>query len=1229
MNLRAINILSRTFLFICLLLIPFFIYGGEFAILEGNGATPLEKLASKELKRYIFLLTGEDVPIIKEKDLSLFSSIFLLGTPQTNQVLSQYLKGADISLSSLPEEGFLLKTISSGGKTILLVAGKSPIAVLYGVYTLLEDGFGALFTLAGDFLPPKKTLQLPRLHQTYKPAFKIRGVLPWYNFFNSPTAWNLEDYIFFIDQLSKQKLNFLGFHSYDFEPFCAYPWEGKLVGGEPLLNTSHPNWGTHPMRTSEFAFGTDAYFCEEYFGAEVSLDYKTREEGIEKAQSLLREALSYAKSKGMKVCLGFEVSGDPTNPLEQERLKARIRHLIKTYPFLDYIWIWEPEGMGVNGIEPPSLRSFSGAYYKRWEKHFAYLEEPKRIAEAVRMSLYAILAHRFLKNIAPQVRLIVSGWGGDRWLHFSDFFPGMDKILPKDIIFSALDNINPTDDVASAYGKLSPQRERWPIPWFEFDGDQWFPQPWNLRYEKLMRDALSKGCQGILAIHWRTRGIEETCAFLSSFCWHPDLTFRGFYDRYASRLIGERKGREFSQILRSLQELGYRWIGGAGQSECGSFSWSAGELPKVERLKELRERLARLREGLAEEGNIREAERVDYYLRTADWALLYHETAEAMITTNALLMKMREAQLKGEEERAKRLAEEALSILPISRFAEALKIYAQNIASRGELGVLATINAKAFWDFREKLREIEKILGREIPLPYLKPEGLNLVIPSLPSTISPKSKLSLSLLAVGAEPSEIILHYKLLGEKGWKKAVVRGKVRNTFKFPLPSPATGDVLVWFLEAKTPFGKWTLPKEGASRPFSLSIWLPPPPKPIQEPPDRLPPSPPSNIQGELGAYSLRLSWEEGKDDIGIDKYLIYIWDGKEEKLLASVRDIWYEDFSIKPKQTYTYRIYSEDEAGRRSKGSAELSVKVSLFPPLHPPSDLKGEALPGGAKLVWARADADVVGYMVEVAEEGEFRVVKGFEAVPPNYFAQNVVRVKGEPGRNLRYRVRAIAPDGSMSEPSPPITITPLPLPTTPFFALSFEDNLKAEPGGEGSANTPPLFASEGIGNSLYLSGDNWVFYPFREEFNPQFELSIELWMKVLSLEGMPVIVGHGIWRENGYFLQILGGQIRFSIAGVDDFDSQYRPPLNEWVYICATYDGVRFHLYVNGEVITSKEALGQLRPSGAPLYLGRYEIWDKVYMFNGYLDEVRLYPFALSPEEVKAHYEREASLLRR
>ncbi|MBC7238288.1 MAG: hypothetical protein H5T69_20805, partial [Chloroflexi bacterium] len=63
--------------------------------------------------------------------------------------------------------------------------------------------------------------------------------------------------------------------------------------------------------------------------------------------------------------------------------------------------------------------------------------------------------------------------------------------------------------------------------------------------------------------------------------------------------------------------------------------------------------------------------------------------------------------------------------------------------------------------------------------------------------------------------------------------------------------------------------------------------------------------------------------------------------------------------------------------------------------------------------------------------------------------------------------------------------------------------------------------------------------------------------------------------------------------------------------------------------VAVQKAEGLPIPSNAPLYIGRYEIADSVYFFNGYIDEVRLYPYALSGDEVRAHYEKEVQLLKR
>jgi len=44
------------------------------------------------------------------------------------------------------------------------------------------------------------------------PAFAIRGTLPWHNFLSGPTAWNEEDYEWYLDRLEDLGLNFVGLH---------------------------------------------------------------------------------------------------------------------------------------------------------------------------------------------------------------------------------------------------------------------------------------------------------------------------------------------------------------------------------------------------------------------------------------------------------------------------------------------------------------------------------------------------------------------------------------------------------------------------------------------------------------------------------------------------------------------------------------------------------------------------------------------------------------------------------------------------------------------------------------------------------------------------------------------------------------------------------------------------------------------------------------------------------
>lgn len=700
-------------------------------------APPLEELAARELQRYLYLQSGVKLPIGPANQPTLLPSI-AVGTPTSHPLLAALVKDGQLRVdeAALGPEGFVLKSLVRDGQPVLAIAGTQPVGALYGVYTLLERlGWG--FYLGGDAWPEepggKGKLWLPGdLDETHRPALAIRGSLPWYNFLNSPTTWDLEDHQFFYDQMAKMKMNFVGYHTYDSEPFVTYVEDGQHRYGAPVVTSANYGWGTvRGMKTAEFGFGTGDYFDQEEFGSRATTEAKDPNDAIRRAQALLQEAFAYARSRGIKVCLGFELTGDPTDPEARRRLELRLRALVQTYPMLDYVWLWQSEGLG-GGADLPPPDSPLDVLRRKQHDVFAYLGNEGRIAEAVRMSYYVQLAHHLLKRFAPEKRLIISGWGGDRWMRFSDFYLGFDQTLPKDIIFAALDNIDPTAEpnVSHVYGELSPERERWPIPWWESDGggtrrDQWGPQCNVAPFVHLCRDALRKGCQGMLAIHWRTRGVEEVAAYQAQFAWNPDLTYEQFYDGFARRCFGPTHAAEMSAILRQLEALGPHWTGSLGQVECGGFDWFTDpRRPQPGNLRTLAAIRARLIRILHELHGGSEAktepqtlttnrqpllaqrasglgtagERLARLVATIDWLTAYDRAAVEFTEGNVpkWLAEAETLKQQGEAAASAARAAEAWEGIKASGFREAMEALPRLLVTQSDWGVLATVNVKAY-----------------------------------------------------------------------------------------------------------------------------------------------------------------------------------------------------------------------------------------------------------------------------------------------------------------------------------------------------------------------------------------------------------------------------------------------------------------------------------------------------------------------------------------------------
>ena len=687
----------------------------DTVVVVKSDAPAMVKLAAAELRGYVWRLTGT-WPSRAETAAS--------GKPA---MVLRWGSGDKVPTGGPdPAQNFAL--YAEGPHQI--VHGASERATLWAAYHLIES-WGVGFYLGGDALPTaEQSLEVRVVEHAASPVFRIRGNLPWFNFLNSPTTWNPQDYKTFFAQMAKQKANLINFHAYDHEPFCGYDiTKTKVTMGGPLMTTISEFrwWSPHQMSTKDHLFGTGLFFDRGEWGCEIGIeDAWTFAPGraTQMQQQMMAQALQYARSLGIETCLGFEVTGDPSDKANQEGLRKRIRHVLKAYP-LDYLGIWQSEHLGVKGAAGARADDKLPDAAELWEA-FAYFPDAKHQAEGVRMARHIRFACQAARQVQPAIKIVVSGWGGDEHMKFTDYYLGLDKLVPKDVVFAALDNIDPrsADHVSQCYAKLAPGRVRWPIPWFESDGghsriDQTGPQTNVTAFEPLLQDMARKQCEGALGIHWRTRNVEDVAGYLYRFGWNKELTAGQFFRQYASDHYGPADADAMAQVHLKLEQFGPQYVGARGTVECGSkrFDWFAGakresptvkhgpnlagSMPALERLPELeamsRDLVERSQQA-AGAGRRHAAQQYHDLAMTIRWLTTRARVGLAIWGDDAPFEKrLRQAEAldeQGHTPAARKAAVEVLRDLEQLDFRSAVQALAATCRTRGELGMLTTANAR-------------------------------------------------------------------------------------------------------------------------------------------------------------------------------------------------------------------------------------------------------------------------------------------------------------------------------------------------------------------------------------------------------------------------------------------------------------------------------------------------------------------------------------------------------
>ena len=471
-------------------------HGGQ--IMVTTDAPAKVQLAAKEVRRYVYLRTGELLPIA--------------GGAGTIQLR---VDGA------LQPQQFRLK---SDGKS-LTITGGSDLGVLYGAYAFIEK-LGVRFYLHGDVIPDGKIpLVLPVLDETRQPLFELRGINPWGCHPAGMDAWTADDYKAVFAQLAKMRMNFLGIHTYpDGLPFAEPTvWHG-LGGDFDAQGRVKFSYASHYFSTlasgfqgyvekptGDYGFGGSLLFERDDWAPPVMVGQcpqPTTPEGCNEVFNRMadqfRDAFGFAKQMGVKTCLGTETpltipkavqarlkaqGKDPADPaVVRDVYEATFRRIMASHP-LDYYWLWTSEG---------------------WRSTAGNPEHYKTTVADVK------LADEALKKAQAPFKLATAGW----LLGPKHDRAAFDADLPKDIAMSTLNEELGTIVVDPAFGRIK-GRDKWAIPWLESDVYQGLAGVQLLagRMRRDAADAAAYGCTGLMGLQWRTDILAPNISALAQAAW--------------------------------------------------------------------------------------------------------------------------------------------------------------------------------------------------------------------------------------------------------------------------------------------------------------------------------------------------------------------------------------------------------------------------------------------------------------------------------------------------------------------------------------------------------------------------------------------------------------------------------------------------------------------------------------------------------------------------------------
>ncbi|MDK2907943.1 MAG: hypothetical protein PWQ87_401, partial [Candidatus Woesearchaeota archaeon] len=180
--------------------------------------------------------------------------------------------------------------------------------------------------------------------------------------------------------------------------------------------------------------------------------------------------------------------------------------------------------------------------------------------------------------------------------------------------------------------------------------------------------------------------------------------------------------------------------------------------------------------------------------------------------------------------------------------------------------------------------------------------------------------------------------------------------------------------------------------------------------------------------------------------------------------------------------------------------------------------------------------------------------------------------------------------------------------------------------GGGSSSSAPTYksGSDCISGGCYqFDGNDYIRVPSSNNLKITTSLTLSAWIKTTVSNGW--MIDTQVGPSRGYRLGVEGNVVEFGIYG-GDLGAGYselngNTILNDgaWHYVVGTWDhetGNMF-IYVDGK-LDGTDTQSAMAVSNQDLYIGVADVTSGY--FNGLIDEVQIYNYALSPEQIYSNY---------